>query len=240
MKMTHIRSAMSGVSRRTAVLLAFGACGLIALGTTTALAVIPDSGGVIHGCYLKSIGTLRVVNAASDCTKLEVSIQWSQTGPAGPKGDTGAQGPKGDTGAAGAQGPKGDTGVAGAQGPKGDTGAQGPKGDTGVAGAQGPKGDTGPQGSAGASGLRDLFYVVSHYSVPAQSKGEFTTSCPTFFVALSGGYRTDPGVYAYASQPDNPAHDGTTPTEWTLGLVNTSSIDSNGLTYVECGYPGPQ
>lgn len=91
----------------------------------------------------------------------------NQYKPAGPlRGETGPQGPKGDTGATGAQGPKGDTGDTGAQGPKGDTGetgAQGPKGDPftyedfteeqleALTGPQGPKGDTGPQGKQGAA-----------------------------------------------------------------------------------------
>ena len=72
----------------------------------------------------------------------------------GPKGETGPQGPKGDTGATGAtgpQGPKGDTGATGAtgpQGPKGDTGATGPKGDTGTTGPQGPQGPKGDKGDA--------------------------------------------------------------------------------------------
>src|SRR6516164_9343976 len=60
-------------------------------------------------------------------------------GPAGPKGETGAQGPAG---------PKGE---AGAQGPKGEAGAQGPAGPQGVPGPQGPKGD---KGDAGQAGLR--------------------------------------------------------------------------------------
>lgn len=89
------------------------------------------------------------------------------TGPAGPKGDTGAtgpaglQGPKGDTGATGAQGPQGATGPqgtkgdAGATGPSGPAGPQGVKGDagvTGATGAQGPQGATGPTGATGATG----------------------------------------------------------------------------------------
>ena len=63
-----------------------------------------------------------------------------ETGPAGPKGDTGltgATGPKGDTGLTGATGPKGDTGLTGATGPKGDTGLTGEKGDTGINGVSG-------------------------------------------------------------------------------------------------------
>lgn len=48
-----------------------------------------------------------------------------ETGPQGPKGDTGAQGPqgvKGDTGATGPQGEQGVQGIQGVQGEKGDTG----------------------------------------------------------------------------------------------------------------------
>ena len=62
------------------------------------------------------------------------------------KGDTGPQGPKGETGAAGPQGPKGETGATGPQGPKGDTGPQGEKGEKGDTGATGPQGPQGEQG----------------------------------------------------------------------------------------------
>jgi len=111
-----------------------------------AFAAIPDSTGVINGCYQKNVGNLRVIDpsAGDNCRLSEVPISWSQTGPQGP------QGPKGDTGATGPQGPKGDTGATGPQGPKGDTGAtgpQGPKGDTGATGPQGPAGPQGPPGS---------------------------------------------------------------------------------------------
>ncbi|HWC24860.1 MAG TPA: hypothetical protein VG502_21385 [Flexivirga sp.] len=51
------------------------------------------------------------------------------TGPAGPKGETGATGPVGPAG------PKGETGATGPVGPKGDTGATGPAG-TNVAAGQ--------------------------------------------------------------------------------------------------------
>ena len=131
--------------------------GAFLAGGAVALAAIPDSSGVIHGCYQKNVGNLRVIDpdAGDNCRPPEIAISWNQTGPVGPvgpqgpKGDTGAtgpQGPKGDTGATGPQGPKGDTGATGAQGPKGDTGATGPKGDTGATGPQGPPG---PQGEPG-------------------------------------------------------------------------------------------
>lgn len=88
-----------------------------------------------------------------------------QSGPQGPKGDTGEQGlpgAKGDTGTQGIQGPKGDKGDTGSQGiqgipgTKGDTGATGPKGDTGAKGDQGIAGPVGPKGDTGVTGERGL------------------------------------------------------------------------------------
>src|SRR6478735_2266515 len=135
---------------------------------------IPDATGVIHGCYLTNTGALRIINtdAGQSCKSNELALQWSQTGPPGPKGDTGAtgpQGPKGDTGATGAtgpQGPKGDTGATGAagpQGPAGPTGPQGVKGDTGAPGPTGPAGATGPAGPQGPAGPGTTITERSNY-----------------------------------------------------------------------------
>jgi type VI secretion system secreted protein Hcp len=75
-----------------------------------AVATIPDSGGVIHGCMANGSGllgpakgTVRIIDTATDkCQANETAVQWNQTGPSGPAG---AQGP------AGPQGPKGDPGA---------------------------------------------------------------------------------------------------------------------------------
>jgi hypothetical protein len=49
-----------------------------------ASAMIPDSGGVIHACYQKVTGQLRVVDSATPgCTADEVAISWNQQGPSG-------------------------------------------------------------------------------------------------------------------------------------------------------------
>jgi hypothetical protein len=87
---------------------------VVAGGAVTATAVaVPDSSGVIHGCYSKGNGQLRVVDRASDCRTREQLLTWNQRGPAGPqglpgaKGNTGAQGPAGTTGAQGPVGPQG-------------------------------------------------------------------------------------------------------------------------------------
>lgn len=54
----------------------------------TALAQIPDSDGVIHGCYARN-GALRVIDASSQaCKRGETAISWNQ---AGPQGDVAAR-----------------------------------------------------------------------------------------------------------------------------------------------------
>jgi hypothetical protein len=60
--------------------------------TTAVQASIPDASGVIHGCYSKTNGTLRVIDTATEhqCRPSESALNWSQSGPAGP---TGARGP---------------------------------------------------------------------------------------------------------------------------------------------------
>jgi hypothetical protein len=65
-----------------------------------AVAAIPDSSGVIHGCYKKKKGTLRLVSG-SKCKKSEKSITWNQKGVAGTNGAAGAKGDKGNQGDAG-------------------------------------------------------------------------------------------------------------------------------------------
>ena len=60
---------------------------VVALGGV-AYATIPDSGGIIHGCYLNSNGALRLIDtgAGQRCSANEKTVQWNQTGPAGPPG----------------------------------------------------------------------------------------------------------------------------------------------------------
>src|SRR6476469_8121109 len=117
----------------------------LALGASVAFGSIPDSGGVIHGCYLSN-GNLRVVDSPSaTCKSNETALDWSTTGPAGPAGPAG---PKGDTGA---------TGPAGPQGPPGPTGPQG------------ATGATGPQGPAGAPAIRFFAHMAADGTLIASS-----------------------------------------------------------------------
>src|SRR3954470_23024674 len=72
-------------------------------------AAIPDSAGVIHGCYLNAQGHLRVIDTGKGehCTQAETALNWNQTGPKGATGVTGAHGPAGATGPVGPQGAPG-------------------------------------------------------------------------------------------------------------------------------------
>lgn len=83
-----------------------------------AAASIPDSAGVVHGCYKVAKGStypLKVVDTAKhpSCPTGYTALNWNQTGPqgapgaAGPQGAPGPQGGAGPQGAAGAQGPSG-------------------------------------------------------------------------------------------------------------------------------------
>jgi hypothetical protein len=85
-----------------------GAIATVAL-AGTAYAAIPGGDGVIHGCYAKSGGTLRVVDASvTNCKAGETALDWDQQGrpgqpgPPGPQGEPGPAGPQGEPGAPGA------------------------------------------------------------------------------------------------------------------------------------------
>jgi hypothetical protein len=52
-----------------------------AVSAGAAYATIPGGDGVIHGCYAKSGGTLRVVDASvTKCKSGETALTWSQAG----------------------------------------------------------------------------------------------------------------------------------------------------------------
>jgi hypothetical protein len=94
-----------------------GALGATALTSGIAWAAIPDSDGVIHGCYTKVGGVLRVIDTAKGqrcLTSVEVPLTWNERGLRGDRGPAGADG---------AQGPQGASGPAGPQGPQGPAGA---------------------------------------------------------------------------------------------------------------------
>jgi hypothetical protein len=108
------------------------AVAIVLLGTGLVSAAITDQGGVFHGCYAKSGGTLRVIDSPREsCKNSETLISWSAVGPTGPIGPQGPQGTQGPAGPVGAVGPIGADGPPGLPGPAGPVGPQGPSG-TGI------------------------------------------------------------------------------------------------------------
>jgi len=208
---------------------------------SAAFGAIPGAGGVIHGCYLKNGGTIRVIDApASTCKATETALDWNQQGqpgapgPQGPKGDTGdagatgpagPQGPKGDTGAtgpAGPQGPKGDTGDTGATGPAGATGPQGPKGDTGAPGPAGPQGPKGNTGATGPAGPSDVYYYREYYNT------DITTPLNQIDYVTVNYVSLPPGKYLVTAKADvDTTHSG--PLQIICDFLGTSygQIDAN-------------
>lgn len=126
MKLTRRAIRYFGAVRRlpSAAVLAVA---VLTVNATAVVASIPDSAGVIHGCYNSQTGNVRVIDSpTATCRNDETAIQWNQTGPQGPQGPGGPQGQKGDPGAigpAGPQGPQGATGPAGPAGPQGPASA---------------------------------------------------------------------------------------------------------------------
>jgi len=129
--------------RRKTIALAL-AVGTLALGAGIAYATIPND-GVIHGCYAKSGGSLRVIDAnVTNCKASETSLNWNTQGPTGERGSIGPVGPTGPAGPQGSQGPAGERGATGPAGAVGPQGPQGQPGQRGPTGLQGPQGSTGP------------------------------------------------------------------------------------------------
>jgi len=95
-----MRNVFGRLSRRS-VALAVAVVALAAVGVGVALAAIP-SNGQINGCFLKSGGTLRVIDTTvTTCKAGEQSLSWNVQGAPGAKGDTGAPGAPGAPGPAG-------------------------------------------------------------------------------------------------------------------------------------------
>jgi Collagen triple helix repeat (20 copies) len=99
---------------KRALSIALPALAALALAGGVAYATIPDGQGVIHACYDKQSGQVRIFDPAGGmikgCGKTEAETSWSQTGPPGATGSAGPQGQQGPKGDPGLQGPKGDPG----------------------------------------------------------------------------------------------------------------------------------
>ncbi len=179
---------MRWIPKRRAAVGAAIAAGIL-LTSGAALASIPDSGGVIHGCDTAKDGTLRVIDtdAGQACVKGENGLNWNQTGPQGPPGPAGPQGPQGATG---------------------------PQGPAGVSGYQI---ESCVPGSAVQDNQLSGTYTFDQYTYSynplcsdanfSQNRPYATLSCPTGKMAISGAYYSPFGDFP--SQQMSPTPDGT-------------------------------
>ena len=156
----------------------------MAIAGGVAYATIPDSGGVIHGCY-NNAGHLRVIQSGQSCRKHEETLNWNQKGKPGPAGPAGNQGPAGP---AGAQGPAG-----GARGPAGPVGPAGSAGPVGPSGPVGPGVSawfrTGPQGEVIASGPGSVLVTAQGYGYYNVGNGN-TSGCGAIGTSNDGNIST--------------------------------------------------
>ena len=76
---------------------------IITIGTVFAILFVFGINGyaqdnVIHGCFKKSGGDLRILARGTSCNPSETPISWNLSGPQGPAGPTGPPGPQGPEG----------------------------------------------------------------------------------------------------------------------------------------------
>jgi len=217
-----------------------------------AAASIPDSAGVIHACYTRSSGALRIADTAA-CTSKETGLSWNNVGPAGltwqgqwaPNtayavrdavvyqgssylalfANTGSMPPNANWLLLAAGGAKGDTGQTG------PTGVAGPQGGTGPTGATGPAGPAGPTGATGPAGSSSAFIARASGDV---DYGTSATTVVTLDLPV--------GVYAVFGKVEVMNNDGSPQTE-TCSLstgesaqVRLDGQDTNGTGITEDSY----
>jgi hypothetical protein len=193
---------------------------LLAAAAGMAFGSIPGDDGVIHSCYSRSGGTLRVIDATvTNCKGTETSLSWNRAGAQGPQGVPGTQGPQGP------QGPKGDPGEPGPQGPQGEAGAQGPPG------PQGEQGVPGATGASGADGVSGYQTVVVGMPVPGPGQeASMTAPCPEGKRVVGGGFTQSSfaqggGVNLRRSFPDGD-------NGWFVTVQSPTSIFGSGFVQI--------
>jgi len=113
--MNFERKQLIDPARRNLRLVGYAAAVVLITSAVTIIrASIPDSQGVIHGCYNTSSGAIHIIDTAvTTCNPNETAIAWNQIGPQGLLGPQGPAGPQGPPGQQGPQGPTGPQGPAG-------------------------------------------------------------------------------------------------------------------------------
>jgi hypothetical protein len=85
---------MKRILRRPSPSMMVALAALVLAAGGVAYATIPDSSGVIHGCFSTKTGALRVIDTGANqsCTSREQPLSWNQQGPPGPPGPPGTGG----------------------------------------------------------------------------------------------------------------------------------------------------
>lgn len=238
---------MSFSKKKVLALLGVGV--VAAVIATVAAASIPDGNGVIHACYTRNSGALRISDTGV-CNNRETGLSWNNVGPAGltwqgewsatasyaPRdavvyhgssylavfANSGSTPPSGNWLLLAAAGGKGDTGATGAAGPAGPAGIAGPGGPAGPAGPAGPTGAAGSTGAYIAREGADIDYGTSATTIA-------TVNLPA-------------GLYALFAKVEVMNNDGDPQTE-TCSLstgesaqVRLNGQDTNGLGIAEDSY----
>ncbi len=204
--------------RRAGVIAPIAAVLMLALGVGAAVGLAATNATVIHGCYSKSSGRLRITNGHR-CGRSEKSVAWNQQGPAGPQGAQGAQG------AQGLQGAKGADGSAGAQGPQGSQGPPGPQG------TQGDIGPAGPPGQVTGTQTQSSETFLCGDGTCSQTDVAIA-DCPSGEVPVAGGYFEDSNLSAFANTVllTVPVTDGSTGAlGWGVVMADIDSVNNGGF-----------
>jgi hypothetical protein len=234
-----MRAGLGRLSRGGRLLVGLAVAGAVFGIATAVQAAIPDASGVIHGCYQKNAGNLRVIDPKTDsCHSSEIGLNWNQAGPTGARGPSGARGPTGARGPSGARGPtgpkgttgdKGPTGAKGTTGVRGPTGTKGPTGAKGPTGSKGPTGGKGPTGPSGANGVSGYAIQSITGTIAAGQSAQGTALCGGNKRATGGGW--DAGEFVTPPNTSSPVPDGS---GWTGAITNNTGGPLAVTFYVVC------
>ena len=81
-----MKGQLSRLARKPSPATVIAIVALVVAATGAAVANIPGSNGVIHGCYLNDGGNIRAIDLSKgqSCKATETELNWNQTGPRGP------------------------------------------------------------------------------------------------------------------------------------------------------------
>lgn len=212
--MTHPFRSRLGTATVIAIVAVLVTAGIaVATDGGSTSTTIPDLSGVIHGCFKKGGGVLRVIDPSKGarCHDNEQPLTFNERGQGGARGQPGVAGSVGPSGIGG--GTRGAPGAGGATGPSGPAGATGPTGAAGPSGATGANGATGATGPPGpVLGGYAYAYTETNVGVPSGTSIPFIVDGPAngivaalsqFQIGAPGTYRVTYGIADISGSPSD-------------------------------------